>query len=194
MQDRNYYLYCITNIKTNKIYIGVHKTENLYDGYMGSGIALKISIKKYGLCNFKKDIIQFFGSEEEMYKAEKEIVNEEFVNSKLTYNMKLGGHGGYPKNNTAGNKNGFYGKTHSAEARLKIKAKARQKRSPHAKTNSSKMLGSNNPMFGKRPSNAKNVTIDGVMFTSIKAAAAALNINYTTLKGRIKRGYYQCQV
>ena len=35
-----YIVYCTTNIKNNKIYIGVHGTENpsIFDGYIGNGV------------------------------------------------------------------------------------------------------------------------------------------------------------
>lgn len=90
-----YYLYKITNWYNGKIYIGVHKTKNLDDGYMGSGHALYYAKKKYGPEYFTKDILQFFDSEQEMYDAEEAIVDEEFLKSKWTYNRALGGSGGW---------------------------------------------------------------------------------------------------
>ena len=88
---RFFYLYQITNLINNKIYIGVHGTDNLDDGYMGSGKVLKVAQRKYGLKNFKKDILKYFESEEEMYLEEAELVSTEFVNREDTYNISEGG-------------------------------------------------------------------------------------------------------
>jgi len=41
-----YYLYEIKNLINNKIYVGVHKTNDLNDGYMGSGKVIRRAIKK----------------------------------------------------------------------------------------------------------------------------------------------------
>jgi len=86
-----YYLYKITNIINDKIYIGIHCTNNLEDGYMGSGHDLLKDIKKYGKNNFKKEILEFFDSIDDLKLAEKELVNRTFVSSNKTYNKCLGG-------------------------------------------------------------------------------------------------------
>ena len=91
-----YYLYKITNWFNGKIYIGVHKTKNLNDGYMGSGKILGKAFKKYGFEYFTKDIISFFDTYEMALVEEREVVNVEFVKSKWSYNMKIGGIGGRP--------------------------------------------------------------------------------------------------
>ena len=86
-----YLIYKITNILDGKYYIGAHKTSNKDDGYMGSGIMIKRAIEKYGVENFKKDILCECLSSDEMYAKEKELV----VLSEETYNLKEGGEGGF---------------------------------------------------------------------------------------------------
>jgi hypothetical protein len=87
------YLYKITNITNNKIYIGVHRTDNMEDGYMGSGTNIKRAISKYGIENFKKEIIAIYSTYKEALEHESSIVTEDFINSVDTYNIKVGGYG-----------------------------------------------------------------------------------------------------
>ena len=89
---KNYYLvYKITNTLNNCIYIGVHATNKLEDGYMGSGTLIRKAIKESRKENFKKEILFFCNSKEEMFAKEKEIVNLEFIKREDTYNKVLGG-------------------------------------------------------------------------------------------------------
>ena len=90
-----YYLYQITNKVNGKIYVGVHKTRNLDDGYMGSGRIIRSAIQKHGLSNFSKVILETFENAEAMYAREKEVVNEEFLLREDTYNLRRGGNGGF---------------------------------------------------------------------------------------------------
>ena len=90
-----YTVYKITNLVNGKIYVGVNKTNDLNNYYMGSGKLIKEAIKKYGLTNFKKEIIAIFDNTDDMFEMEAQIVNEEFVKDSQTYNLKEGGHGGW---------------------------------------------------------------------------------------------------
>lgn len=90
-----YIIYKITNIIDGKVYIGKHQTKNVDDGYMGSGKHLRRAIKKYGKENFVKEILHIFMTEEEMNSKETELVTEEFCLREDTYNICVGGHGGF---------------------------------------------------------------------------------------------------
>lgn len=102
-----YIVYLTTNLVNNKIYVGVHKTENpeIFDGYIGNSINIfkanpelnhpKLpfhkAVKKYGYSSFRRQTIQIFDTEEEALDLEAEIVNEEFIKRADTYNSTIGG-------------------------------------------------------------------------------------------------------
>lgn len=90
-----YYLYKITNKVNGKIYVGVHKTNNMDDGYMGSGKVITSAIEKYGLDNFSKDILETFENSKDMYAREREVVTEDFLERNDVYNLRRGGFGGF---------------------------------------------------------------------------------------------------
>lgn len=86
-----YTIYKITNKLNGKFYLGKHQTDNLDDGYMGSGKLIKAAIKKYGLEHFEKNILHIFDNETAMNEAEANLV----VISENSYNLCPGGHGGF---------------------------------------------------------------------------------------------------
>ena len=91
----NYTVYKITNNINNKIYIGAHQTKDIDDGYMGSGKLILRAIKKYGKDKFVKKILKNFNNLDEMFEYESRIVNEKFIKSNRTYNITVGGNGGF---------------------------------------------------------------------------------------------------
>jgi len=93
--SKYFFVYKTTHIPTGKFYIGKHSTTDLSDGYMGSGIALSKAIRKYGKESFKMEILSFCESDEELSILEGLLVTQETVDDPMSYNLKLGGHGGW---------------------------------------------------------------------------------------------------
>ena len=91
-----YCIYRITNCINGKTYIGQHKyKETPYDSYMGSGKHLRRAQKKYGIENFKKDILVFCIIDKKLIDMmEKEyIALERKCNTNGCYNIADGGEG-----------------------------------------------------------------------------------------------------
>lgn len=90
-----HYFYKITNTVNGKFYYGVHNTDNLSDGYMGSGVRLHRAFKKYGKENFKKEILLTFNTAADAFKYEKNFISESLVKDDNCYNCEFGGVGAY---------------------------------------------------------------------------------------------------
>jgi len=150
----NFYIYKTINKINNRIYIGKRKTWNFIseDNYFGSGTLIKRAIKKYGVENFVKEIVEICN---ETNVNEREAYWINFYNStdiKIGYNIAFGGDGGdlltnHPdrehivskrigrkvtfsdehkgklSESKKGEKNPSYGKTYSDEERRKLSEK-----------------------------------------------------------------------
>lgn len=109
-----YIVYITENLKSkinglNKIYIGVHKTEDpsIFDGYIGCGVWIhqpstfkypktpfQYAVKKYGVSAFKRTILFIYDTAKEAYDKESELVSREFLLQAHVYNVKSGGEEG----------------------------------------------------------------------------------------------------
>lgn len=90
-------VYRVTNLANGKFYVGVHKTSDPNDTYMGSGRAIKAAIKKHGRQNFRKEVMFVFETSLEAYAKEVELTADFAQVS--NYNMRRGGVGGFTREN-----------------------------------------------------------------------------------------------
>jgi group I intron endonuclease len=269
-------IYKTTNLVNKKIYIGKDKKNN--PKYLGSGILLNNSIKKYGCENFKKEIIQECKSLEELNESETFwIFKLQSYKREIGYNIALGGEGGDTISNNPkkyeigkrhseklkGKPSGMKGKNHSPETKEKLhlissgenngmyqhiytietlekqrNAKIGKKHTEEQNKNQSKRqkgkhtslkgrknpkhsewMKNNNPFKGKThtdetkekirivnskpkseehkkkisqsligniPGNIVKVEIEGIIYESLTEASEKLNVNYSTLRNRLK--------
>lgn len=123
MENKSGYVYKIINLVNEKWYIGSHRTnetsiENcINDGYIGSGTLLLKAYEKYGIENFKKEILCLT---ENAYETEELILTELNAKSdKMSYNLKNTGTAP-PINRMLGVDNPMYGKDFSDEHRFNL--------------------------------------------------------------------------
>lgn len=81
-------VYKTTNLTNGRYYIGIHSTENINDGYLGSGTLLAKAVIKYGRDNFRRDILSEWKTRDESKLEEKRLVD---LTDPLIYNMVAGG-------------------------------------------------------------------------------------------------------
>jgi hypothetical protein len=95
-----HYLYKIVR-NDGKYYIGIHSTDNLNDGYFGSGKRLWQSIKRHGKGAHKKTILEFAPSRTALKERELALVNPETMKDPLCMNLAQGGGAGPAKHSDA---------------------------------------------------------------------------------------------
>lgn len=197
------YTYITVNNLNDKSYIGVHSTDNLDDGYMGSGLALNRAIKKYGKENFSTLKINFYQTSDKSYKAEEQLVNIEWVQDSTTYNIATGGAGGFTGNHTEETKRKISvthkGKTLSDKQKsdLSIHFKNLVRTDEHCENISKSLKGKpKTKEHNRKNSEAQQVPVyhkeTGIFFKSLKEASEVLNIKYSTLKdnkGKYRREF-----
>jgi len=180
MQQFIYTYQTICN-SNGKSYIGIHKTKNLDDKYLGNGViynrpssvkktnAFHNAIRKYGFDGFTKYIMCFFDTYEEALEEEKYLVDSNWVKKTNNYNTAIGGYGN--------SKEGF-----SEEQILKFKEK---------------ISGKGNHRYGKKDLKARNVLKYDLnnslicKYESITSAAKSINMTASAVslccRGKIKQ-------
>jgi group I intron endonuclease len=153
-------IYKITNLINGKIYVGQDSKNN--PNYFGSGLYLKKAFKKYGKNNFKKEIIEYCTSKEEL--DDKEIFYIKKFNScdlRIGYNISIGGTGGPNFKNRKHNE-----KTKEKLRDIWIKKKkdinfihpligfkhSEETKKMYSINRKGKLSGKKNPMYGKKHS------------------------------------------
>lgn len=189
MNKKDSFVYCWTDHKDKKLYVGVHK-GSLTDGYVCSS---KRMMEHYNSRpeDFTRQIIAE-GTYQDMLVLETAILRS--VNAKLNEDF-YNGHNGDGK---------FYNGGHTDETKRKLSG-LKPKPETIEKLRQARLRQAD-PRLGKRHTeeskrkvsegkkgnkcHVKSVTIDGITYNSYKDAAAALGCNYNTISRRIKRGMY----
>jgi len=91
-----YIVYKTTNLINNRWYIGVHKT-NKDRTYLGSGDLILDAIKKHGAESFIRETLYTYATDTEAYAKEAELVTTDVVKDRMSYNVRLGGSGGWER-------------------------------------------------------------------------------------------------
>ena len=94
-EKKYHYIYKTINQINGKFYIGMHSTNKLNDGYLGSGYKLRRSINKHGRENFKIEYLEFFDTRENLINREKELINDTLLKDPMCMNLVFGGNGGF---------------------------------------------------------------------------------------------------
>jgi len=145
-----HYVYITTNKINGKKYIGQHSTNNINDGYLGSGKKLLHDFKKYGKENFSKKILKEVNSADNLDFLETNYIKEYNTLYPNGYNLTTGGESK---------------KEYSKESLRKMSEKAK-KRGPMNKETKTKIgEASKGRVFTEESRKKKSVSLKGRIFT-----------------------------
>jgi hypothetical protein len=129
--------------KNGKYYIGRHSTNNLEDGYMGSGVWVK---KHKDKTRLKKIIVEFCETFDDLLQKEQKYINEHIDDP---HNMNF-------NNSSSGWAFGHLNIAHRKDVKEKLRSRMlsdNPMKNGHKEESKEKiklaMLGSNNPFYGK---------------------------------------------
>jgi hypothetical protein len=94
-EKKYHFIYKTTDIRNGNFYIGMHSTDNLDDGYVGSGTRLKHLLYKHGKEIFNMEILEFLPNRKSLKEREIEIVTSDLLLEEKCMNLKPGGYGGF---------------------------------------------------------------------------------------------------
>lgn len=92
-EKKYHFIYKTTNMLSGRYYIGMHSTDDLDDGYLGSGNRLRLAVRKHGRENFVREILEFYDSREELKIREEEIIDLNEIAKEDCMNLVVGGGG-----------------------------------------------------------------------------------------------------
>ena len=69
-QKQYHFIYKTTDTRNGNFYIGMHSTDNLNDGYVGSGLRIKNLKYKHGVEIFTVEKLEFFKNRESLKNRE----------------------------------------------------------------------------------------------------------------------------
>lgn len=200
-------IYKVTNKLNDKIYIGKtmqslskRKASHYKKIKYKSNTNFHRALRKYPKNVFLWEIEKECKNEIELNESEIYFINK-YDAYKTGYNMTLGGDGGTTfkngdnlykkiKHKLSNWKNGNPGATPEAIAkRIETFKKTKWVSGKYHgnyghKHNIGILVGEKNPMFGKTPTNARKVKINGVDYNSIKHASRELNLSEPTIRKR----------
>ena len=138
-----YYIYKTTNTLDGKSYIGQHKVPSKPEAfmrYLGTGIAIRDAIKKYGRSAFIKEILEYIDDDEKhatVSEREKYYIALHNTIAPNGYNISPGGEGGcteesHRKSVLTKQKNG-YRPSAETKRKMSLAAKGRPKSELHKK-------------------------------------------------------------
>lgn len=132
------YIYITTNLINGKRYIGKRARKSQEHTYFGSGTLINRAIEKYGIENFRCDVIRWCYSKDECNRMEKYYIKfYDAIKSDNFYNVAEGGIGG----------NTYAGK--SEDEIKEISKKISKGLSGSNNGNKGQYKGPRNPMYGK---------------------------------------------
>ena len=139
------YIYRITNKLDGKIYVGLRSLPKEDPNYWGSGLHIQRAIKKYGVENFTRDILEWCETKEKLNEREVYWIKTlDARNPDVGYNIVAGG--------TGGNTYQYLSKEQMDELRprLSMLSQPQEKIDEWKKKLRIVQHGENNPMFGRK--------------------------------------------